>query len=141
MRDGSVQPVEVEVHPDPRVQELLEQIREAEVLQAADRVRPIFNQRHITLMNNLCLDITYDRIRTHRELVAGGTRWERAWQASGIIPLGATDLHKAHPRIFRSKSIAEDALKELARSRGEVDPAVRTIGTAALGGSSAAPSS
>ena len=31
MRSGEIQPVEVEVHPDPRCQELLEQIREAEI--------------------------------------------------------------------------------------------------------------
>src|SRR5688500_11666153 len=47
MRDGTVQPVAVEVHPDPRCQELLEQVREAEIIQAADRVRPIFNERSL----------------------------------------------------------------------------------------------
>ena len=111
MRDGSVQVVEVEVHPDPRVQEIIEQIREAEIVQAVDRVRPIFNQRTITLMNNLALDVTYDRVLSHADLVAGGSRWERAWGATGIIPLGAAYLHRAHPCLFRSVEAARHALK------------------------------
>ncbi|MSO99826.1 MAG: hypothetical protein EXR07_02060, partial [Acetobacteraceae bacterium] len=111
MADGSVTAVEVEVHPDPRVQEVLEQIREAEIVQAADRVRPIFNRRTITLMNNLALDVTYDRILRHADLAAGGSRWDRAWAATGIVPLGASDLHKAHPGLFPSVEAARLALK------------------------------
>ena len=111
MRDGSVEPVEVEVHPDPLCQEILEQIREAEVLQTTDRTRPIFNRRTLVLMNELCLDLTYDCILTHAELVAGGTRWDRAWQASGIIPLGAVDLHRVHANLFPTVEAARLALK------------------------------
>lgn len=118
MRDGSVQPVEVEIHPDPRCQEVLEQIREAEILQFTDRIRPLFNRRHIALLNELCLDVTYDRILSHRELVAGGDRWERAWKASGILPLGAADLHRAHPDLFTSEEAARVALKR-ARKGGQ----------------------
>ena len=49
-------PVEVPVHPDPRCQRVLEQVREAEVVQAGDRVRPVFNQRDMTFLNSLALD-------------------------------------------------------------------------------------
>jgi hypothetical protein len=111
MADGTVQAVEVELHPDPRAQELLEQIREAEIVQAADRVRPVFNERTIVLMNNLALDMTYNRVLRHADLVAGGSRWERAWAATGIIPLGAVDLRKAHPTLFPSVEAARLALK------------------------------
>lgn len=112
MRDGSVQPIEVEVHPDPRCQEVLEQIREAEAVQTADRTRPIFNRRSLILANDLCLDVTYDRILTHAELVAGGTRWERAWQANGVLPLGAADLHQVHHGLFPTEEAARNALKK-----------------------------
>ncbi len=105
MRDGTLLPVEVAVHPDPRVQRVLEQIRECEVVQSIDRVRPVFNRRSITLLNSLCVDVTYDRILRHRELVDGGTRWDRAWAATGIIPLGARDLHDMHHAIFRTPPI------------------------------------
>ena len=111
LRDGSVSPVEVAIHPDPRVQAVLEQVREAEVVQAADRVRPVFNRRRLVLMNSLVLDVTYDRVMTHKELVAGGTRWERAMAATGIVPLNATELHAMHPGIFPSKAVAADWLK------------------------------
>jgi len=68
--------------------------------------------------NSLVLDLTYDRVLTHAELVAGGTRWDRAWSAAGILPLGARDLHALHPGLFRTRSSAEDALKEARRKGG-----------------------
>jgi hypothetical protein len=74
-------------------------------------VRPIFNQRTIVLMNDLALDVTYDRIHSHADLVAGGSRWDRAAAATGIVPLGARDLHKVHSALFRSVEAARLALK------------------------------
>jgi len=111
MRDGTVQAIEVEVHPDPRVQEVLEQVREAEVLQAGDRVRPIFNRRTLVFANSLVLDLTYDRIVTHKELVAGGSRVERVFAALGLLPLGARDLHTVDRVLFVSPKAAEKALQ------------------------------
>ncbi|MGD0109446.1 MAG: hypothetical protein ABSC06_36255, partial [Rhodopila sp.] len=111
MRDGSLSPVFVQVHPDPRCQRVLEQIREAECVQAADRVRPIFNRRDLTFMNALCLDVTYDVIRTHRELVAGGNPLERAFAMTGLLPLNAEDLYRAHPGRFVSVRAALRALE------------------------------
>lgn len=110
MRDGSLSPVEVAVHPDLRVQRVYEQLREAEAIQAPDRTRPVFNHRKLVLMNNLVLDVTYDRELTHAELVAGGTRWDRAWAESGILPLGNRDLHAAHRKLFDTEKAAERAL-------------------------------
>ena len=112
MRDGSVQPVEVAVHPDPRVQAMLEQIREAEVIQAIDRTRAVWHRREVVALDSLVLDLTYDRCPSHRDLVAGGSRVERAWAAEGVIPLGSADLHKAHPDLFCSPSAARESLKE-----------------------------
>ena len=113
MRDGTLSPVEVPVHPDPRVQAVWEELREAELVQAADRTRPMFEQRTLVLLNSLALDVTYDVELTHSELVAGGTRWDRAWAATGIIPLGERDLHAMHPGLFPSQSAARDWLKAL----------------------------
>ncbi len=107
MRDGSVSPVEVPIHPDPRVQAVFEEYREAELVQAADRVRPMFQQRNLVLANGLVLDVTYDVERTHAELVAGGNRWERAMAATGLVPHGARDLHRMHPRLFPTVKAAE----------------------------------
>lgn len=118
MRDGSVQPVEVEVHPDVRVQEVLEQIREAELVQTGDRVRPIFNSRHLVFANSLALDMTYDKVLNHTDLVSGGNRFDRAWKTNGVMPLGAADLFAVHRQFFPSEGSAKEALKGTAENGG-----------------------
>jgi hypothetical protein len=45
MRDGSLDPTEVPVHPNPKVQAVLEITREDELIQAVDRLRSIWNRR------------------------------------------------------------------------------------------------
>lgn len=51
--------VDVQVHPDPRVQEVVEQIREQESHQAIDRIRLIHNEqiKTVYILSNLPLDI------------------------------------------------------------------------------------
>jgi hypothetical protein len=107
MRDGSLQSVEVDIHPDPRVQTVLEQIREAECIQSGDRCRPIFDEREIVFANNLVLDVTYDEILTHRELVQGGGRIERVLARTGVIPETRDELVRVYPDIFTSLSTAQ----------------------------------
>jgi hypothetical protein len=120
MRDGALYPVEVDVHPDPRVQRVVEQIREAEVIQCLDRVRPIFNRRTLVPMNNLVLDLTYDRVLRHRELVDGGDRIERAWERAEVLPGTPEDLVWAFPDLFRSVSTARRALRRMRENRGQI---------------------
>ena len=50
MRDGSTQSVKVKVHPDRRVQAVVEQVREAEMLQAIDRLRLIHSHQKKTVV-------------------------------------------------------------------------------------------
>ena len=73
--------IEVQVHFDARCQAVLEQIREAEMVQAIDRVRPVFNRRKIFVLNNLPLDLTVDRAMTWPELRPGkfALAYARAW--------------------------------------------------------------
>jgi hypothetical protein len=87
MRDGTLSPVEVPVHPDPRVQDVLELVREDELLQAIDRLRAVWHRRQLVLLNDLCLDVTYDEIETHKHLAAGGNPIRRAFLADGIVPI------------------------------------------------------
>jgi hypothetical protein len=116
MRSGRVEPVAVEVHPDPRCQELLEQIREADIVQGGDRVRPIFNERSFVLLNELVLDVTYDRIMTHKELVMDGNRFERAAR-QGAIPLSATELHRCFSKLWVSEVAARFDLQRMVNGR------------------------
>jgi hypothetical protein len=48
-RDGTTKPANVSVHPDPRVQAVVEQGREAEMIQAIDRLRLIHNEKRKTV--------------------------------------------------------------------------------------------
>ena len=118
MRDGSVSPCEVPIHPDPRVQRIYEQLRDADVTQAPDRTRPIFNRRKIVLGNPLVLDMTYDAILTHRQLVAGGSTLDLVFADLGILPFGGRDLHLCWEGKgkFRSEGAAAKCLKSLSLS-------------------------
>ena len=117
MRDGSLQPVEVAIHPDPRVQAVLEQVREAEAVRAIDRTRPVWNRRTVVALDSLVLDLTYDACPSHRELVAGGSPWERGMAALGILPLGACDLAAA--KIFGTPKAAERAQENTPKAQIE----------------------
>lgn len=105
MRDESFEPVAVEVHPDPRAQLLLEQIREAELVQAIDRVRSIFNRRTVYVLWSGVADLTVDAVRSWSDLKSGGTRLERA-AARGLVPLTPSGLHAAHPDLWASEKAA-----------------------------------
>jgi hypothetical protein len=111
MRDGSLQPVEVEVHPDPRVQAVHEQVREAELLQAVDRLRSVWHQRQIVLLNDLCLNMTYDVVYRHKDIVAGGSVIDRLFRETGFVPLSPADLHGLYPGKFKTPKAAERALR------------------------------
>jgi hypothetical protein len=110
MRDGRLQAVQVDVHPDPRVQRIVEQVREAGAIQNLDRVRPIYNRRELVAMNELVLDLTYDRIYRHRELVEGGNRIERALAIHGVLPLSPSLLAEHFPEMG-SESTARRAVR------------------------------
>jgi hypothetical protein len=101
--------IEVQVHFDARCQTVLEQIREAEMVQAIDRVRPVFNRRKIFVLNNLPLDLTVDRALTWSELRPG--KFVLAFAREGVLPLSARDLGHCFPDLWRSEKAAADALR------------------------------
>jgi hypothetical protein len=109
MRNGGANVVEVQVHPDPRCQALLEQVREAEIIQAVDRVRPVFNRRRIFVLTNLALDLTVDRALPWPELRPGIFAF--AFVRYGVLPLSAGDLANVFRDLWASESIAKDSLK------------------------------
>jgi phage/plasmid primase-like uncharacterized protein len=109
MRSG-VSSESVVVHPDPRVQAVLEQIREAEIVQAIDRVRPVFNRRRIILLTSIPVDITVDQVRTWRELRHGGSKLDKL-AAGGLVPLSAAGLHAVRPDLWGTERSAEEWLR------------------------------
>jgi len=70
MRDGSTERVNVSVHPDPRVQAVVEQGREAEMMQAIDRLRLIHNEKRKTvyILCSIPLDLAVDELVTWKQL-------------------------------------------------------------------------
>jgi hypothetical protein len=99
------------VHFDPRCQAVLEQIREAEMVQAIDRVRPIFNHRKVFVLNNLPLDLTVDRTLTWSELRPG--KFVRAFARHGVLPLSPSDLNRCFPDLWKDPKVADNELSWL----------------------------
>jgi hypothetical protein len=118
MRDGSTRSVKVKVHPDPRVQAVVEQVREAEMLQAIDRLRLIHSARKKTvcILCNIPLDIPVDALVTWRQL-AGDRRLARALQACEengweALPLAPGKLSELLPELWATESAAEAWLRK-----------------------------
>jgi hypothetical protein len=124
---------EVRVHPDRRVQALLETYRERENEQAIDRARLIHNKlpKTVYVLSNLVLDIDVDMVVSWPDLRAGGNRYIRAWIDTGILPSGAADLHRAHPSLWASVKAAERYLERYAISTPNI-PTIDTVGEAGV---------
>jgi hypothetical protein len=78
--DGRMKAGSVSVHPDPRVQAVVEQAREAEMLQAIDRLRLIHTEKRKTvyILCSVPLDIPIDELVAWNQLRGTGgwpTRW------------------------------------------------------------------
>ena len=119
MRDPEAVEVEtVEVHPDPLAQSILEQIREAEVAQALDRVRGVFNERSAWVLNRLVLDVTVDTVQSWkaaRNGWRGGSRWTEAQERGrelGVMPLSPAELSRLWPDLWATKKAAERELQK-----------------------------
>ena len=105
MRNGGPNVAEVQVHPDTRCQAMLEQVREAEIAQAVDRVRPVFNRRRIIVLTNVALDLTVDHALTWPELRPG--KFAYAFARHGVLPLSAKDLCRGFPDLWRLENTAK----------------------------------
>jgi hypothetical protein len=115
LRDPEAQNlVEAQVHPDPRCQEILEQVREAEMVQAVDRVRPIFNHRRVFVLNSLPLDLTVDRVMTWLELRP--SNFVRAFARFGVLPISIPDLFRLFNDLWPSRAAVGKALERLKTS-------------------------
>jgi hypothetical protein len=132
MRDGTLIGVPVQVHPDTRIQAIMEQIRERESEQALDRLRLVHHvgrPKQVILLSNLPLNITVDRLASWQDMTAKGSRLDQAWgrQTVGVMPLEKTWLAKSHPDLWPSVGAAG---KEISRKKGHFP--ISTIGKMSL---------
>jgi hypothetical protein len=128
VRSGSSKYGSVSAHPDLRVQAVVEQSREAEMLQAIDRWWLIHSAREKTvfILCNIPLDIPIDRLVTWRQL-AGDSRLanalaaceENGWEA---LPLAAQKLSELFPELWRTARAAEGWLRN-----NPLDPSISII--------------
>lgn len=116
MADGTGHPIEVEVHPDPWAQRVLEQMREKELEQGLDRTRLIHNTepKSIYLLTPLALDVTVDRVLTLKEMLEGGSRIERAVDTGRLVPLSGREAVRLYPSIWGNKDTANSDLDAVA---------------------------
>jgi hypothetical protein len=113
MRDGSTKSANVAIQPDPRVQTVVEQSRETEMIQAIDRLRLIHNEKRKTvyILCNIPLDIPVDELVTWKQLT-GDRRLsdalaecdERGWDA---LPLAAKEMSRPFPKLWATTKAAE----------------------------------
>ena len=105
MRDGSRRGVEVQVHPDPLVQAVVEHYREGDSLQAVDRLRAIHGEdKTVFVVSNVPLDLTVDELVTWDELVPDELA---VMVARGAIPQHPADLAVLHPDLFSTRKAAQ----------------------------------
>lgn len=103
------QAVDVAVHPDSRVQRLLQQVRECELTQAIARLRLVHRDRpaRIYLLTNIPLDLEVTTLTTWHALMC-----DRAAEAverwNGVWPCSASERAKAAPDLWATAQAAED---------------------------------
>lgn len=127
-RDNNKIVKQVSVHRDPRVQAVVEQAREAEMLQAIDRLRLIHAERRKTvyILCNIPLDVPVDELLTWKQLIGNdrlrtaiGQCDVRGWDA---LPLAAKELNAGFPGLWESRKAAQRWLDKnpLGRSKSMI---------------------
>ena len=111
--DGRIKSGSVSVHPDPRVQAVVEQAREAEMIQAIDRLRLIHTTKRKTvhILCSIPLELPVDELVTWKQLT-GDRRLsdaraecdERGWDA---LPLAPKELTRLFPDLWPTNKTAE----------------------------------
>ncbi len=114
-RDGSGHPVKVAYHPNAWADRVLRSIRDTEIAQTIDRIRPIFKEQpiEVILMSPVAVDLTVDQVVSWSQFRQGGTRVERALKQARIVPLSGREAARLVPEVWADKRTAERDLNDL----------------------------
>jgi hypothetical protein len=117
-KDGSRTAVVVQVHPDLRVQALVEQAREREIEQMVGRLRLVHRERpaRVLLLTNLPTALPVDRFITWEKIMPGKLE-QAVLRGHGVLPLSYSELARAHPSLWAT---SEEARNWLRRKGGHV---------------------
>lgn len=124
---GEARAIDVSYHPDDRANRVLRQVREAELMQAIARVRPVHRSAEIpcqiVVLSNVPLAVQPDRVAAWAEIVPD--RFDMA-RLAGFIPEIAADMASAYPSLFASAgSVRAAACRRHARAFGEAGGALQ----------------
>lgn len=112
-RDGSGHGIAVSFHPNAWADRVLKQIRDAEIVQAVDRIRPIFKDQpiEVVLLSPVAVDLTVDQVVPWKGWRKGGTRIERALKQARVIPLSGREAARLLPDIWPAVAGADRDLR------------------------------
>ncbi len=120
MRNHSPEETDVQLHPDRRVQDLLELTRESEITQGIDRLRLVraSKERQVFILTSIPVDITVDNLWSWDRL----QEFLRLWNESeGILPLRPEDLLKVLPDLNLTVRGAKDLTARLKKTLPLID--------------------
>ncbi|WP_306133451.1 hypothetical protein [Roseivivax marinus] len=112
MRDGSAVSLDVNRHPDPWGERVLRQVRDGELVQAIDRLRPHYKPEPVTvfLLSEVVLDVTVDRTTRWIDLKKGGSRSSQAIETAGVLPLSESEATRLFPGVWKARQTAQEDL-------------------------------
>lgn len=114
LKDKTTKTASVKVHPDKRVQLLLEQIRENESVQAIDRLRLLRphkdGQRNVYILCSIPLGLTIDNLFSWTQLQKLVALLD---EAKGAIPLNPKHLMTRCPETATSERTAKRFISDL----------------------------
>lgn len=109
-REGEARTVAVSYHPEARADRVLRQVREAELMQAIARVRPVHRGAdvpcQVVVLSNVPLPVEVDRLAAWAELVPD--RFDMA-RLAGFVPAKSGDIADAYPDLFSSAAVVRKA--------------------------------
>ncbi len=119
--------IDVFAHRDPWGDRILQQIREAEIEQAMDRVRLIHNTqpKEVFLMSPVVANVTVGRIVEWLDFKKGGSKVDKAIAKYGLIFQSPADCNRYMPEFWRSRQVAatdKNRAKLLSKDPCSIEP-------------------
>lgn len=121
--DGSRLGVKVKCHPDPLADACLRQQREAEIIQALDRLRMVHADRpkDVFLLTSVVIDLTITRATTLDQLGGERGRLDALLERfGGVVPLSASWLAERAPDLFATREVAKRWLRDQQDFKGAI---------------------
>ena len=129
-RASEFKAVQVGTHPDPRVQLVLEQKREAESEQAIDRLRllrpPAGQQRQVFILSSVPLNITVNHFYGWKQLQQCLALLE---EADGVLPLNPAHMMLRCPITATSNAKARDMVGSIKVLRSLINTLIKESST------------